>query len=163
MWRIVVAGVISGAAALSGCKSDKPAPTTQVGSPPGSNAGQVVPLVAQLVVTHQRQAKAENGAEPVVLTMTLVVSNVTSRTYEGDAPDAAVARFALTVNDEPLWTYPTSVPQVVTPVTVAPGQRATYVAKALIPDIRPYKGRLLQARGKFTPAGLTTTTVVPVN
>lgn len=148
---------------LAGCKSKGEGPATQTSTPPGTEVAMPVPLVAQLVVRPGKPVTAANGAVAVKMRLTLVVTNTTSRAYQGEAPTAALAKFAITDGDEPLWSDPISVAQVVTPVTIAPGQQMTFHAETTLPDVRPYRGKLLTARAQFTPAALTTRQEVPVN
>lgn len=159
----LVAGLVLGSAGVA-CKSKTP-PTTRESSPPSAEIKAPVPLVAQVVVRPSKGEVTANGAVQVKLRLSLIVTNTTSRVYQGEAPTAAVAKFALTFGDdtgEPLWSFPTAVAQVVTPVTIAPGQSMTYHAEAVLPDARPFRGKVLTARAQFTPAALTTRTEVPV-
>lgn len=158
---LVVAGLL-----MAGCGSDAGAPVGKPGNAPGSESVENIPLVARLIVmpvTKVEAATATRPAVPMTFRLTLVVSNVTSRVYQGEAPDAAVARFALTAGEEPLWSFPTTAAQVVTPVTIGPGQKVTYNAMVTVADMRPYVGKILTARAQFTPASLTTATTIPVN
>jgi hypothetical protein len=153
------------AVAVTGCKS-KPTATTRPTDAPGIDAAAPVPLAARLVVSPAALSVSPTStqrAQAATFKLTLVVTNTTSRTYTGESPDAAVARFALIFEGAPLWSHPEFVPQVVTPVTLAPGQSLTYHAEVTLPDVRPFRGRLLEARSSFSPAALQTTTVIPVN
>ena len=161
-----MAGLVVGACVLVGCKS-APTPTTKPTSPPGSVVSAPVPLVARLTVTPSF-IRVPSGAttrpsQPATLQLTLVVTNTTSRTYVGESPDSAVARFALTYEGAPLWSFPEFAGQMVTPVTIAPGQSVTFNAAVSLADVRPFRGKTLQARASFSPAALQTTTNVPVN
>jgi hypothetical protein len=158
-WITTTLAAIAGLAVVTGCKDDGEVATTKPTAPVSQQPVGVVPLVARLLITPADvtvptgpQAAA---AVPKTFRLTLVVTNTTSRTYHGESPDAAIARFALTLGDDPLWSYPTAAAQVVTPVTLAPGQALTYNALVTIPDIRPYRGKTLTARAQFTPAALT--------
>lgn len=165
----VVAMSVALAAGGLSCRSSEPTPTTRPGGPPAGEVAAPVPLVIRLVATPAMistpaaTATRPAGARPVTIRLTLVVSNTTSRTYSGESPDAAVARFALTAGGEPIWSGPMSAAQVVTPVSIGPGQQVTYHAAVTIPDARVYRGKVLTARGQFAPAALTTSTSIPVN
>lgn len=154
------------ALAVAGCKS-KPTATTQPTRPPAADLNAPVPLVARLTVTpafiRVPAGATTKPAQPATLQLTLVVTNTTSRVYTGESPDAAVARFALVHEGLPLWSYPEFAAQVVTPVTLAPGQSVTYNAAVSLPDARVFRGKVLQARASFSPAALQTMTPVPVN
>lgn len=162
-WLAVASAVATG----QGCKSDGAAATTRPTSPATELPAAPVPLVARLVVTPADvtvpAAPQTQAAQPVTFRLTLVVTNPTTRAYQGESPDAAVGRFALTLGDDPIWSYPAQAAQVVTPVSVAPGQTVTYNAAVTIPDIRPYRGRTLTARAQFTPAALTVSSTVLVH
>lgn len=135
--------------------------------PPAPAAEERVPLVTQLVVLPAEvrvgNKPSTQPTRPVTLNMTLVVTNTTAtRVYQGEAPTAAIARFALTADGNPIWSSSGFAAQVITPVAIGPGQKATYHAAVTIPDVRPYVGRQLEARAEFAPAKMTATTVIPV-
>ncbi len=146
---------------LTGCQDAK-GPSTQASSAPSLTVPLPVPLVSSVVSSVSSIRQQPNGAQEVTLRLTLIVTNTTTRTYVGEAPDAALARFALTFGDDPIWSYPVSVAQVVTPVTIPAGQQVTYSAKVTLADVRPYKGKVLSARATFVPAGLLSRTEIPV-
>lgn len=168
-FRSVAAAVLGTVALLgTGCRGGGDATTTRPSAPPPADATAPVPLVARLVVTPATvRVTAGPSTQPVkavTLRMTLVVSNVTGRVYTGESPDAAVARFALTLPDgSPLWSHPQAAAQAVTPVTLGPGQEVTYHAMVTIPDARPYRGQVLTARAQFAPAAITVSQSIPVN
>lgn len=151
---------------LAGCQA-RDARVARPTDPPGAQIGQKVPLVARLTVTPPMlQAPPGPGPAPAVpaqLRLTFTVTNPTDRVYQGESPDGAVARFALVLSGEPIWSAPQFATQAVTPVSIPPGGTVTYEAVASIPDVRVLRGRLLEARASFSPAELQATTIVPVN
>jgi hypothetical protein len=153
-------------AVLAGCGSDGGVGTTRPTVPPGTVIGVPVPLVAQVTVRPAvvtvAAGPSTRPAAPVVLELTLVVSNTTSRDYFGEAPDAAVARFALSSEGTLIGSAPEFAAQAVTPVRIPAGGRVVYTATFTLADARVYRGKLLTASAQFTPAALTTQTFVPV-
>lgn len=151
---------------LTGCTTGK-ANVAQPTDPPGSNVSQPLPLIARLTVTPAMlRVPPEPTATPAVpgqLRLTLVVTNPTDRVYYGESPDGAVARFALVLEGAPIWSAPQFATQAITPVSIPPQGSVSYEAVVSLPDIRVYRGRLLEARASFSPAELQAAATVPVN
>lgn len=163
LWMVVW---VIGGIAWVGCATHA-ARVSKPTDPPGAQSGQRVPLVARLTVTPAMLSVPPGPtpapALPAQLRLTLTVTNPTDRVYQGESPDGAVARFALVLAGEPVWSAPQFATQAVTPVTIPPRGTVTYEAVASIPDVRVLRGRLLEARASFSPAELQAATTVPVN
>lgn len=138
---------------LAAC--DSHTPSTKPSTMPGAETTEHVPVVLQLVARPsliRANSPSDDPAEPKDVLLTLIVRNVTERTYRGEAPTAALARFSISADGEEVWSWPNLTAEVVTPITLAPHQSTSYNVTCRIPDARVYKGKTLTARASFIPA-----------